>query len=627
MTRCEWAGGDPLMQRYHDEEWGVPVHSDRKLFEFLVLDAAQAGLSWMTILRKREGYRAAFAGFDPERVAAFTDADIERLMLDSGIVRNRAKITSTITNARRFLEVRAEFGTFDAYIWTFVGGATIRNAWVRMEDLPARTPEAEAMSRNLVARGFRFVGPTICYAFMQAAGLVNDHTTDCFRYRAELGAAREGSGRAEVATAGETPALPPTSLQAQPTSLPAQPTSFRAQPTSLRAQRSNPDHSPAPFDVNRLRAIQAAFPVLERVTYLNTGTYGPMPAPALEAFLAAQAELERDGVACRRPFAQESDALRGQLASLVGADPSEIGFTANATDGLNIVLAGVDWQPGDEVITTDEEHEALWHPLLYLQTTRGIVVKRVQVAGDPDVMLARLGDVCGARTRLLGFSHVTCETGARLPAAAMCGWARERGVRSLLDVAQSFGAVPVNVSDIGCDYMAANGHKWLHGPKGTGFVFARRELITEMKLAYVGAGSLETADSLRGVAKPWSTASRFEFGTRPYALLSGWKASLDWMLEIGLDAIQSHILALGQVAIERLSALPGVRILTPAGANERAGLISFSPDGQDAGALGTRLHAEHAIVTRYVPHYNALRVAMAHFTCEAHLDRLLSALR
>ena len=182
MTRCEWAEGDPLMQQYHDEEWGVPVHDDHKLFEFLVLDAAQAGLSWLTILRKREGYRSAFAGFDPRAVAAFREEDIQRLLLDARIVRNRAKVQSAIVNAQRFLEVQSEFGCFDAYIWSFVGNRTIQNAWTSMSEVPATSAESVAMSRDLVRRGFRFAGPTICYAFMQAAGLVNDHVTGCFRY-------------------------------------------------------------------------------------------------------------------------------------------------------------------------------------------------------------------------------------------------------------------------------------------------------------------------------------------------------------------------------------------------------------------------------------------------------------
>ena len=186
--RCAWAS-TPLLAAYHDEEWGVPCHDDRALFEHLVLDGAQAGLSWSTILAKRERYREVFDGFDPEVVAGYGPRKVATLLADSGIVRNRQKIESAIGNARSFLQVQAEHGSFDAYIWGFVGGSPRRNAWRTTGEIPARTPESEAMSRDLKARGFRFVGPTICYAFMQAAGLVNDHTTDCHRHAAIAGAA------------------------------------------------------------------------------------------------------------------------------------------------------------------------------------------------------------------------------------------------------------------------------------------------------------------------------------------------------------------------------------------------------------------------------------------------------
>ena len=181
-TRCAWVGEEPLYVAYHDNEWGVPVHDDRLLYEFLVLEGAQAGLSWLTILRKREGYRKAFAGFDPARVAAFDPADVERLLTDPGIVRNRLKLESAITNARRFLQVQQEFGSFDAYVWGFVGGETIHNRWRTDAEIPAKTAEAERLSVDLRRRGFRFVGPTIIYAHMQATGMVNDHTVDCFRW-------------------------------------------------------------------------------------------------------------------------------------------------------------------------------------------------------------------------------------------------------------------------------------------------------------------------------------------------------------------------------------------------------------------------------------------------------------
>jgi len=186
--RCPWPANDPLMLPYHDEEWGVPVHDDRRHFEFLVLEGAQAGLSWLTVLRKREGYRRAFAGFDPAAVAAFSDADVERLVADAGIIRNRLKIRGAIGNARAFLAIKEEFGSFDAFFWRFVGGRPILNRWTELSQLPAKSPEAEAASREMVRRGFRFVGPTILYAHMQACGLVNDHLVSCFRYR-EVGAA------------------------------------------------------------------------------------------------------------------------------------------------------------------------------------------------------------------------------------------------------------------------------------------------------------------------------------------------------------------------------------------------------------------------------------------------------
>ena len=192
VYRCRWAVGanpdraDPLMVAYHDTEWGVPVHDDRKLFEFMVLDAFQAGLSWAIILRKREGFRRAFDNFDPARIARYNRRSVERLLRDAAIVRNRQKIEATIANAREFLAIQEEFGSFDRFAWRFVGGKTRQNRRKTMKQIPARTAESDAMSQALKERGMKFVGSTICYAFMQAAGLVNDHETRCFRY-GELG--------------------------------------------------------------------------------------------------------------------------------------------------------------------------------------------------------------------------------------------------------------------------------------------------------------------------------------------------------------------------------------------------------------------------------------------------------
>jgi DNA-3-methyladenine glycosylase I len=183
VKRCAWPGSDPLYCAYHDEEWGVPLHDDRALFEFLVLEGAQAGLSWITILRKRDAYRKAFDNFDAARVARYGDEKIAALLQDAGIVRNRLKIEATVNNARRFLEVQAEFGTFDRFIWDFVDGEPRQNRWRRQADVPAQTKESDAMSKELKRRGFKFVGSTICYAHMQATGMVNDHTVECFRHK------------------------------------------------------------------------------------------------------------------------------------------------------------------------------------------------------------------------------------------------------------------------------------------------------------------------------------------------------------------------------------------------------------------------------------------------------------
>src|ERR1043166_3110315 len=187
--RCTWPGNDPLYVAYHDDEWGVPVHDDRLLFEFLVLEGAQAGLRWITILRKREAYQRAFGGFDPRKVARFDKRKVSALLADAGIVRNRAKIESAIKNAKAFLEIQAEFGSFDAYQWRFVDGRPIRNRWRATGEVPASTAQSDAMSKDLKSRGFTFVGSTILYAHMQAVGMVNDHLVDCFRHRevAKLG--------------------------------------------------------------------------------------------------------------------------------------------------------------------------------------------------------------------------------------------------------------------------------------------------------------------------------------------------------------------------------------------------------------------------------------------------------
>ncbi len=182
MKRCDWANSNPLEMKHHDKEWGVPIHDDRLLFEMLILESAQSGLSWVTILKKREGYLAAFDNFDAKKISKYTDSKVEELLQDTNIVRHKQKISATIENAKQFLNIQMEHGSFDVYIWSFVEGKPIKNAWKNSADVPASTPASEAMSKDLKKRGFKFVGPTTCYAFMQAVGMVNDHLVSCFRY-------------------------------------------------------------------------------------------------------------------------------------------------------------------------------------------------------------------------------------------------------------------------------------------------------------------------------------------------------------------------------------------------------------------------------------------------------------
>jgi DNA-3-methyladenine glycosylase I len=183
MKRCEWARRNELVQAYHDNEWGVAVHDDRRLFEFLILEGVQSGLSWSIILRKREGYRKAFDNFDVQKISQYSENELSRLLVNPEIIRNKLKINATITNAKAFLQVQEQYGSFDNYIWQFTDGKTIQNSWEKMTDIPSNTPESKAMSKDLQKRGFKFVGTTICYAFMQAVGMVNDHLVDCFRHR------------------------------------------------------------------------------------------------------------------------------------------------------------------------------------------------------------------------------------------------------------------------------------------------------------------------------------------------------------------------------------------------------------------------------------------------------------
>jgi len=372
--------------------------------------------------------------------------------------------------------------------------------------------------------------------------------------------------------------------------------------------------------------VRSAFPVLAEVTYLNVGTYGLMPESALNAFQAYQAEFERRGVASDGTFYRLTEEARQRIAALIGAQAEEIAFTRNATDGINLVLSGLDWRPGDEVITLNEEHEAMMHPLMYLSQTRGLKAVRLEASPDAQEMLARLDQALTASTRLVAMSLVSCETGTRLPASAISRWAAEHGLLSLFDGAQASGAFPVKVDLLGCDFYASNGHKWLSEPKGTGFFYGRKHRLPVLSPAHVGAGSLQRVDIPNGQAGLFATGQRFEFGTRAWALTAGLNASLDWFESLGWEAVYTHIATLSAYAKQRILAQPGLALLSPQPFEQSSGLVSFVVRDRQVGEVSTALREKYKIYVRVVPHYNAIRIATAHFNTPADIDQMLDAL-
>ncbi len=370
-------------------------------------------------------------------------------------------------------------------------------------------------------------------------------------------------------------------------------------------------------------AVRAAFPILQDVTYLNTGTYGLMPEPALAAYLEATADFERSGVASRRNLGASIDEARTRIAARLGAQADEIAFTRNATDGVNLCLAGFDWRPGDEIITTDEEHPAIAHPLAYLKHRRGVVVRTVPVSPRADDMLPRLEQAAGPATRLIIMSHVTCETGTRLPAREICGWAAARGLLTCFDGAQTLGALPVDVAALGVDFYTSNAHKWLSGPKGLGLFYCRKDRLDALNMAHVGAGSLKAADLDADICEPVDSAARFEFGTRSYTLAVGLNAALDWFEGLGWDNVYAHIAGLAGYAKACIAERPHLRLLTPLAAEDSSGLVSFVVTGKQAQDVAGVLR-ENRITVRVVDHYNCIRIATAHFDTADDVERCLA---
>jgi selenocysteine lyase/cysteine desulfurase len=385
-----------------------------------------------------------------------------------------------------------------------------------------------------------------------------------------------------------------------------------------------------PLNQYDIAKVREAFPALKELVYLNVGTYGIMPEPALAEFLELLQQMERGtGGGSRRRGVNAwsgTEDTRHKLANLIGSVSQEIAFTRNATDGINLVLAGIDWKAGDEVITTEQEHEAMNHPLMYLQKTKGIKARFLPVSPKADVMLEALEKVVNPKTRLVAMSYITCETGTRLPAKEICKWAQEHNLLTLFDGAQASGAFPIKVRDIGCDFYASNGHKWLCGPKGTGFFFSKMEKVNELSPAHVGAGSLERVDLVDGTAIPFQSSQRFEFGTRAWGLTAGLGFSLDWYESLGWHNVYNYIVNLTGYFKKRILEKPYLELLTPVEFNESSGLTSFVFKGRKAGEISAKLGEKGKMVVRVVPHYNCIRISTAHFVSEGDIDKLMDVL-
>lgn len=379
-------------------------------------------------------------------------------------------------------------------------------------------------------------------------------------------------------------------------------------------------------DAYDLAEVRRAFPILATDVYLNVGTYGVMPEPALAEYLEALAAEERSGVASRVGVERREREARRKVAELIGAAPDEVAFTRNTTDGINLAIWGMRWRDGDEAISTIEEHEAMFHPLLWLQKTRGVRTRFVEPSPDPDRMLANLAAVVTNRTRLVALSHVSCETGIRLPVREACAWARERGIATLVDGAQALGAIPVDVRSIGCDCYAANGHKWLCGPKGSGIFWASPETTARLLPVHVGAGTFRIADRATGEIEPHDAGGRFEYGTRNHIVNLGLLASLRWFETLGWRQVHEHVAGTAAYLKGRLRETKGVKLLTPMERASSSGLVTFASPGLDGQRLPHVL-GERRIHHRGIPHYDAIRISTAAFTSRDDVDALIAALQ
>jgi cysteine desulfurase / selenocysteine lyase len=323
---------------------------------------------------------------------------------------------------------------------------------------------------------------------------------------------------------------------------------------------------------------------------------------------------------------ERMEAARVRVAAFLGAGPDELAFTRNATDGVNLVAWGLPWDPDDEVILSNEEHPAMNLPWHHLQASGGPRVKVFRVDPDPDVTLRNVKALITPRTRMIASSHVSCQTGTRIPARELCALAAEHDLLSLLDGAQAVGQFPVDVADLGCDFYVANGHKWLHGPKGTGFLYVKRSRLDRLRPTHVGAGTFERPIDLDGL-RFVDSARRYEYGTRGYGTYAALTAALDWLEGLGWDRLERRMAHLARCLKDRLRALPAATLLSPDEWERSSALVSFSVPGSDSQAIQAYLWDTGRIRSRIFPDRPILRISTAYFNTEAELDLLVDLLR
>ena len=374
-----------------------------------------------------------------------------------------------------------------------------------------------------------------------------------------------------------------------------------------------------------VEAIRAELPGLADVVYLNSGTAGIAARPVLERLIEEITLFEQRGEVVYREMQERMEAARARLAAFVGAGADELAFTRNATDGVNLVAWGLSWRPDDEVIISDEEHPAMTLPWHHLRRSGGPRVKMFRIEADPAATLENVRALVTPRTRLVASSHVSCVSGTRVPAGELCALAAQHGALSLLDGAQAVGEFPVDVAALGPDFYVGNGHKWLHGPKGTGFLYVRRDRLDDLAATHVGAGAFERPLDLDEL-RPVPSARRYEYATRSYGTYAALSAALDWLDGLGWDRIERRLAHLSDYLKERLRGVSGLTLASPEPWEQSSALVSFSLDGVDSARIQNYLWEAGKVRSRTFPDRPLVRISTAHFNTEAELDLLVDLL-